>query len=277
MSSRGLGEALRRAAGALDGAGIAFGLMGGMASSAVGRRRSTHDIDVFVAEPDAVPALDALAGAGFATQRTDETWLYKAWWRDAMVDVIFVSKGGVRFDEEMRERRHTVAVEDVRVPALAAEDLLLIKALATAEHVVRHWYDALAILAEGELDWDYLCRRSRRHPHRMLSLLCFAASDGIPVPVHVLRGLFEMAEERTDGVGAASGPPRVAADHLAAHIREALATEPLCEPHLAVDVTATEIVLHGKVATASRRAEAERVVRRLAGSRAVDSRIEVVG
>jgi predicted nucleotidyltransferase len=275
MSATDLGEALRRAASVLSDAGIEYALMGGMASALIGRNRATTDIDLFLAPKDAVPALRALACAGFATQRTDEAWLYKAWWRDAMVDLIFKSKGGIQFDREMRERRRLMDVNGVRIPALAPEDLLLIKVLASAEHAVRHWYDALAVLAGGEVDWEYLLRRSRHHPNRMLSLLCYAVSEGIDIPPHILRSLFEMGQEHT-GTPAGS-PGRVAQDQLAARVREALATDPvLGEPHLSVDVTGGRVLLQGRVATASRRSAAEWVARRLVGGRPIENRIEVV-
>src|SRR5947209_9164708 len=92
---------LRDALGAVDAAGIEYLLMGGIGSAAFGRPRFTHDIDLFVKPDGAEPALDALAAAGFETERTDPRWLYKGFKRDAMVDVIFRSAGEIYLDDEM--------------------------------------------------------------------------------------------------------------------------------------------------------------------------------
>src|SRR5437899_2401367 len=91
-------EILDLATGAVHGAGIAYALMGGIASAALGRHRWTHDIDFFVRPEDARPALQALEQAGFRTEETDQAWLYKAFREDILVDVIFSAKGGIRFD-----------------------------------------------------------------------------------------------------------------------------------------------------------------------------------
>ncbi|MBO0690735.1 MAG: nucleotidyltransferase, partial [Candidatus Dormibacteraeota bacterium] len=188
-------EALARAASTLEDAGITYALMGGLASAAVGRARATRDVDLFLPAGSAEAALDALAAAGFQTERTDPAWLFKAFWRGVLVDLIFKSKGGVRLDGEMAARRRRITVGDTEVPALAREDILVIKALANAEHVPRHWHDALGIVEANEIDWEYLLWRAQGHPHRVLSLLAYAASDGLPVPSRVLRSLHEIGEE----------------------------------------------------------------------------------
>src|SRR5207253_8389916 len=89
---------LVRAVDALECEGIEYALMGGLASAVVGRPRRTRDVDLFVLPDRALPALAALRRAGFHTDRTDETWLYKAWDRGVLVDVIFRSKGGLILD-----------------------------------------------------------------------------------------------------------------------------------------------------------------------------------
>src|SRR6266536_2417274 len=188
-----LAAVLLRAVAVLRRADIEHALIGGLASATMGRSRHTHDIDLSVAPDDAERALDALARAGFRTERTDTTWLYKAFWDGMLVDVIFVSKGGVVFDEEMRDHRLLVDVRGRPVETLSPEDMLVIKALTNAEHVPRHWYDGLSILAAGELDWSYFARPGRPHATRVCSRLLYAVADGIPVPQEPLRELFEAA------------------------------------------------------------------------------------
>src|SRR5262245_52729838 len=138
---REMEKVLVRAVEALEAVGIPYALMGGLASAALGRFRHTHDIDLFVGREAAGPALDALARAGFRTERTDPDWLFKAFWGDAMVDVIFRSKGGIVFDDDVRSHLRPVEVRGRRIPAVSPEDMLVIKTLANAEHVPRHWHD----------------------------------------------------------------------------------------------------------------------------------------
>ncbi len=185
--------ALVRAAEVLDEAGIDYAVMGGLASAAVGRARHTHDVDLFVRREDALPGLEALGRAGFRTECTDDEWLYKAFWGDVLIDLIFESSGGIHFDEEMRRRRRPIAVHNRKLPAIPPEDLVVIKALAHKEHTPRHWFDALAVIEAGDLDYEYLARRARVNPGRVASLLLYARASGCDVPEQQLRELLAAA------------------------------------------------------------------------------------
>lgn len=263
---------LLRAVDALEAAGIPYALMGGLASAAIGRSRHTHDVDLFVTPEDAARALEAMARAGFRTERTDPLWLYKAFWEDTLVDVIFSSKGGVVFDEEMRAHRRPVEIRGRHVPALGAEDLIVIKAVANAEHVPRHWYDGLGILDVNDVDWPYLVRRARPHAGRVASLLLYAHAEGLAVPAEPLRELFEtvMCQVPTE-------PVTEAEHHLAAHVRQALATDPrVNELHVAVAVAEGDIVVvTGQVATEARRRAIDTVLRELVGAGHMRNEVEV--
>jgi hypothetical protein len=168
---------------AIERAGIPYVLLGGIASTAQGRPRWTHDVDIMVKPEDALATLGALSRAGFATQTTDESWLYKALKDDVLVDVVFRSHGEVVLDDEMLSRSLTAEFQGVRVPVLGAEDLIVIKALVHKEHTPRHWFDALALISRSDLDWGYLERRAAAHdPLRVASLLVYAQSADLPVP-----------------------------------------------------------------------------------------------
>ena len=121
-----------------EGSGLPYAVMGGIAASALGRDRWTHDVDMFVRRQDARPLLRRYAEAGFDVEERDEAWLYKAWRDRVMVDLIFEVGGGVTepiaFDEEMRARVREVTFEGVRMPVLSPEDLVVIKALVHKEH-----------------------------------------------------------------------------------------------------------------------------------------------
>lgn len=264
-------EALLRAVTALEGAAIPYALMGGLASAAIGRSRHTHDVDIFVTPEDADAALETLERVGFRTERTDPEWLYKAYWDGTLVDVIFVSKRGIVFDDEMRAHRRPVEIGGRAVQTLSPEDMVVIKAVTNAEHVPRHWHDGLGIVATGELDWPYLLRRARPHAGRVASLLLYALSDGLQPPAEPMRELFEAA------MCALPTAPRTEAEHhLAARLRRALATDPrVNELHVSVAVTERDVVVRGQVPTEGRRRAIETVVAELAGSRGVRNEVEV--
>jgi Nucleotidyl transferase of unknown function (DUF2204) len=157
-------------------------LMGGIASAVHGRPRWTHDLDVFVRPQHARRLLQLFADAGFATEENDPFWLFKATKDEVLVDIIFRSVGDLYLDDEMLARQVHGELHGRKVPLVSAEDLLVIKAIAHAEHSPRHWHDALGIIARQHLDWDYLLNRARHGPRRVLSLLLYAQSFDLAVP-----------------------------------------------------------------------------------------------
>ncbi len=183
-----LGEAIA----ALEGKDIPYLLMGGLGSATFGRPRGTNDIDLFVRPEHARLTLEALAAAGFTTEETDPLWLFKGFKDDILVDVIFRSTGDIYLDEEMLAHARVVDVRGCAARVIAPEDLLLIKALTADEHMPHHWHDALGVITGSELDWDYLVSRARRHgARRVLSLLLYAQSNDLGVPVKPVRALFD--------------------------------------------------------------------------------------
>jgi hypothetical protein len=194
---------LREAVETVERAGIPFLVLGGLASSLVGRPRWTHDIDFLVRPDDARDVLEVLRSAGFTTEETDPVWIYKAFKDNVMVDIIFMVMGGIYLDDEMRarsiEREYPIpspsrggqggGVLRLRIPS--PEDQIVIKAIVHREETSRHWFDALAILGRAEFDWNYLLRRSRVGARRLLALLIYAQSADILVPTWVIRRLYE--------------------------------------------------------------------------------------
>jgi hypothetical protein len=264
-------EVLVRVVDVLDQAGIPYALMGGLAAAGLGRERTTKDVDIFVTSEQAGAALEALGRAGFRTERTDARWLYKAFWDESLVDLIFESSGGIQFDEEMRSHRRPVTVLGREVQALAAEDILVIKALAAKEYRPRHWYDAVAIASGTELDWAYVLRRGRPHVPRLLSVLLYALSEGAQLPPEPLRELFEDAMRLVP-----SGSETEREHHLAARVREALATNPeTAEPDVSVVVSNHKVFVRGEVATAARKTAIEDLLATLGVGREVRSELEV--
>ena len=183
---------LRDASAALDAEGVDYLLMGGVGSAAVGRPRWTHDIDFFVRPEDAHRVLKALEGAGFTTEETYPDWLFKGFKHDVLVDVIFRSAGGIMLDEDMLARATKGDFKGQQVRLIAPEDLIVIKAVVSDEHIPRHWYDALGLISFCDLDWDYLvCRARQFGARRVLSLLLYAQSNDLIVPAGPVRELFD--------------------------------------------------------------------------------------
>ena len=93
----------------------------------------------------------------FATEKTDPSWLYKAWKEDVLVDVIFKSKGDIYLDSG------NVPAPDNRRVSWAASSgwslrkiFFIIKAAAHSELTPGHWHDAIALLTHAQMDWQYL-------------------------------------------------------------------------------------------------------------------------
>ena len=272
---------------AMEEAGVRYVFIGGIASGGLGRPRSTSDIDLFVIPEQAELALRALAKHGFKTEKTDPSWLYKGFKEEVLVDIIFKSKGDIYLDSEMYQRMITAEFHGRQLRLVSPEDLLIIKAAAHSELTPSHWHDAIALLSYATIDWQYLIKRARRAPRRILSLLLYAQSNDIWVPNSVIQemyaGIFESAGRtppkppfvpKEIAKTPLTGIPSV---YIAAHIRERLAEDPRTnEMDIKIEQQAERLSLHGEVPTTERREAVERVVREACPLNAViENRIRV--
>lgn len=80
------------------------------------------------------------------------------------------------------------------IRVVGPEDLVVMKALAHAEETPRHWFDALGVLGNCDLDWEYLLQRARKGPARVLSLLAYATNKGLSVPGSILEDLLRLTD-----------------------------------------------------------------------------------
>jgi len=183
--------ALRESVEAIERAEIPYVLIGGLASTILGRPRFTEDIDFLVARGDAKRMLEALGEAGFEPEETNPDWIFKARKHDVTVDVIFALMGGIYLDDEMLARASRREFGGIEVNVVPPEDLIVIKAVVHDEYTPRHWYDALGIIASCELDWDYLAVRARHGARRVLSLLVYAQSNDLVVTDETIKALYE--------------------------------------------------------------------------------------
>jgi predicted nucleotidyltransferase len=175
---------------ALDEQGVDHVFIGGLASMVYGRPRTTQDLDVLVAPPDARPVLEALGRRGYETDERAPHWLFKATGNGSEIDIIFQAVGEMYLDGAMLDRSRSVDIHDTQVRIVGPEDLLVMKALAHREHSPRHWFDALALVANGELDWDVVAELGSIRPRRVLSLLLYATSVDLHVPANVIDQLY---------------------------------------------------------------------------------------
>jgi predicted nucleotidyltransferase len=181
---------LDEAVAALRGADIPFLLMGGLATSVLGRARRVTDIDVFVHDRDVGPALTALRARGFDTMVVSPNWLAKGFKDGILVDVISRSTHDIVLTEEILEHAIEIDLEGRRLACVAPEDLIVMKAVATTEDTTRYWFDALGLLGRADLDWEYLIRRAKQHgAKRIAALLFFAQSMDLLVPDGVVDDL----------------------------------------------------------------------------------------
>lgn len=292
---------------AMEASGLKYVFIGGIASGGLGRPRSTHDIDLFVKPEDAQLALQALAKLGFATEKTDPTWLYKGFKEDILVDVIFKSKGEIYLDAEMYQRSMTAEFHGKQLRLVAPEDLLIIKAAAHSELTPGHWHDATALLSHASLDWEYLIRRARRAPRRVLSLLLYAQSNDIWVPNFVIselyQGIFGDANRQISTLQshapspvlprnqhpqkAPSPPPlsvvppaqheRASEAYAVGHLRERLAEDPRTnELDIEIEQSQDRVLLRGEVSVPERRQTVEKIAHECFPNYKVENQIRVI-
>lgn len=274
---------------ALEGSGVPFAVIGGVAASGLGRPRSTHDIDIFVRPEDAEATLRALANKEFRTEKFDIEWLFKAFKDEILVDIVFRSKGDIYFDEEMQAHCRHVEYHGRRIPVVSPEDLVIIKCAVHYEGGPHHWHDALAILSHASMDWSYLLRRARRAPRRLLSLLIYAQSSDILIPNHVIAHLYEYIfggdpkhVARSSQLRSAAVParqqsdPQQQPDYLVAHVQQALREDcRTAQQDLQVFLSGKEVVVKGSAPSEASRRAVEEVVLRVAPGYEVANHVQV--
>lgn len=280
-------KVLYEAVDAVEEAGIPYALIGGLAAKKLGRPRVSHDIDFFVRPDDARNVLRALERKGFVTQERDPVWLFKGWKDDILVDVIFRSSSDIYFDQEVQEHVRRVPYHGRLINAIAPEDLIVIKAAVHEEHSSHHWFDALAVLIQGNLDWEYLLKRAKHAPRRVLALLIYAQSKDVAIPNHVIQRLYRSIYEapayipthvhhpyRTDvspqeehDTQSLFSTDKAAYLYTKGKIVEALTEhEQIPEHDIKIHVSGNTVVAKGEVITEEQREAVNRVVEMIAPS-----------
>ena len=274
----------------IEAKNIPYALFGGIAGKELGRPRVTHDIDLLVSPDDADFILKILEEKGFETEKRDEAWLYKAWRDDILVDVIFRSCGDIYFDEEVRSHVRRIKVEGKMINTISPEDFIVVKAAAHREDNPHHWHDALSVLKQGNIDWDYLLSRARYCPRRLLSLLIYAQSNDIAIPFETINKLYRTIFERPDYKLTNVFHPyqeksRKESDkfiikeppiYLEGRIMEAITSdERIAEHDIKVDVIEGGIMIKGEVFSEEQREALNEVVHKIDPSREIRNQVRV--
>lgn len=159
----------------------------------------TEDVDVLIRHGDADGLLDLFAREGYATYRRDESWIYKAARPDVTIDLIFRAGESIRLDDEHLSHSRTRVLEGISLRLPGPEDLAVMKAVFDGVDRQGRWYGALSLFRRFPIDWDYLAERGIAHaPRRVLSLLLYAADEGIVVPDRSLSKLIPAATASED-------------------------------------------------------------------------------
>lgn len=275
----------------LEESKIPYALIGGFATKSMGRPRVTHDIDFFVKPDDADRTLEVLEARGFTSQKRDPFWLYKGWKDNILVDVIFKSSGDIYFDEEVQAHVRRTQFLGRYLNAISPEDFLVIKAAAHQEHNPHHWHDALAVLKQGNLDWEYLLRRAKNAPRRVLSLLIYGQANDIAVPNDVIQKLYRTIYEASTFMPEVHHFPYRASitEHPATSeeghdspiytkgkIMEALTTdERIAEHDIKVIINKHSIVAKGEVFTEEQKEAVNEVIHQIAPNHEFLNQVEV--
>jgi hypothetical protein len=160
-----MAQTLKTAVSALRDAGVPFLVGGSVASWARGGPETRHDLDIMLKPEDAERALELLTERGMRPERPPETWLYKAWDGDVLVDLIFYPKG-LEMTDEVLARGEQLEVLAVTMPVMSLEDMLSTKLLALDEHSLS--YSPLLEIARAlreQVDWAELRRRTASSPY----------------------------------------------------------------------------------------------------------------
>lgn len=138
---------------ALTEADVPFALCGGYAAWARGAPEPDHDADFVIREQDVDAAREAISAAGLDVTQPAENWLFKAFHRGALVDVLF-RMAGEPVEPGLFERADTIEVLAVRMPVLSATDLLAGQLSVLGEHYcdMGHLLPIARALRE-QIDW----------------------------------------------------------------------------------------------------------------------------
>jgi hypothetical protein len=174
---------MKRVASVLKRVDVPFALAGGFAAYARGGTSSDHDVDFLLREQDVDMALDALAQAGFRTERPPEDWLVKVYDANVLVDLIYRPVERPVTDEILADT-DVVRVQAIALPVLSATLLMEHKLLTFSQHRC-DFAEALPIARSlrEQIDWDRVRKETAESPYARAFLILLEMLDLLPVAV----------------------------------------------------------------------------------------------
>ena len=193
------GEVFREAISILEQEGFEYAVSGGLATEfwTKGVKRIA-DIDIVIREKDSSKILAAFAEAGFESEEMEHSWLHKAHKSGVTVDFIFELANSVVLDDAMLARRTRGGMFGANPLVISAEDqVATLAAVIRRDTIGVQWYSIIDLMANTDLDWEYVVERSKEIPLRMLSLVYFALGEAVPVKKGVIEELTKLVAEST--------------------------------------------------------------------------------
>jgi hypothetical protein len=163
---RGATAVYAHALDTLTAAGLPYLVGGGHALAHYTRiKRATRDLDLFLRPGHVGPAMDALAAAGYATERTHPHWLGKARAGRHCVDLIFNSGNGLsEVDDVWFEKSRQAEILGRTIRTVPPEELTWTK-LFIMERERYDGADVAHLLYAASADFDWRRLRDRVGPH----------------------------------------------------------------------------------------------------------------
>lgn len=153
------------------------------------------DIDVMIREEDADAILETFRGAGYETAEMEHSWLHKAFKDGITVDVIYELANGARLDDRFLAHLTRVDMFGARPQVSSAEDQVAsLAATVDRTTIGQHWFNIIDIMANNDLEWDYVIARAQKIPMKMLGVVYFALSESVPIQRGVIDQLCEIAD-----------------------------------------------------------------------------------
>ncbi|HWC14301.1 MAG TPA: nucleotidyltransferase family protein [Actinomycetota bacterium] len=189
-------EVFREVVKLLEEGGFDYAVGGGLATDHwKGGADHIADIDVMIREDDAEPILETFRGTGYKTAEMEHSWLHKAFKDGITIDVIYELANGARLDDRFLAHRTRVDMFGVRPQVSSAEDQVA-SLTATVDRMTigQHWFSIIDLMANNDLEWDYVIARAQKVPMKMLSVVYFALSESVPIQRGVIDQLSAIAD-----------------------------------------------------------------------------------
>ncbi len=192
----------RRSMIALQDANIPFLIGGAYAVEAYGGvSRQSKDFDLYVRPTHINRAMEALARAGYKTEKTFPHWLAKAGRGRDYIDLIFRAGNGLcEVDDSWFERAQDDEIEGLHVKLCAPEEMIWMKAYimererfdgADIAHIFRSCAD--------KIEWPHLVRRFGPDWHVLLAHLVLFGyiypSERTKIPTAIVDDLIERLQK----------------------------------------------------------------------------------